>query len=170
MSSPDLGYVCTCTNLMILQQYIYVGTDFAEIPLMLKNEGSYDWPQNKTKIVFDKKYEIKGNDVLLNSIKPGAEQQITVKIEGLKNLPVGEYETGVYFNIKGKNCGDIMKMKIIIINKEVDPKIKYKNILKQFRGEYNLEEGEYPDDDLIDILLSNNLDLEKAFMCLIGET
>ena len=170
MSSPDLGYVCTCTNLMILQQYIYVGTDFAEIPLMLKNEGSYDWPQNKTKIVFDKKYEIKGNDVLLNSIKPGAEQQCTVKIEGLKNLPVGEYETGVYFNIKGKNCGDIMKMKIIIINKEVDPKIKYKNTLKQFRGEYNLEEGEYPDDDLIDILLSNNLDLEKAFMCLIGET
>ena len=108
-------------------------------------------------------------NVLLNSIKPGAEQQCTVKIEGLKNLPVGEYETGVYFNIKGWNCGDIMKMKIIIINKEVDPKIKYKNTLKQFRGEYNLEEGEYPDDDLIDILLSNNLDLEKAFMCLIGE-
>ena len=169
MSTPDLRFACTCTNLMILQQYIYVGTDFAEIPLMLKNEGSFIWPKNLTKLVFEKKYKIKGKNVELNALEPGQEEKYIVKIEGLGNLPVGEYETGVYFNIKGGNCGNMMKMKIIIINKEVDPKIKYKNEIQRFRDEYNLKDEEYSDDEIFNILESNDFDLESAFKCIVGD-
>ena len=154
---------------MILQQYIYMGTDTAEMTLMLKNSGAYYWPPNKTKIVFDKKCEIKGEDSLLNSLRPGEEQKCVVKIGGLKNLPVGEYETGVYFNIRGKNCGNMMKMKIIIIKRDVEPKIKYKNEIKRFRDEYTLKEDEYSDEDLYSILESNDFNLEKAFRCIIGD-
>ena len=169
MSSPNLGYACTCTNLMVLRQYIYVGTDFAEIPLMLKNDGLYDWPSGQTKLIFEKKFKIKGKNVVLNSIEPGQEQQCIVKIEGLGQLPVGEYETGVYFNINGFNCGNLMKMKINIIKKEGDPKIKYQELINQFRNEYTLSEEEYSDDDLYSILESNSFNLEKAFKCIIGE-
>ena len=169
MSTPDLRFACTCTNLMILQQYIYEGTDCAEIPLMLKNEGSFVWPKNFTKLVFEKKYNIKGKNVELNGLEPGQEEQYIAKIEGLGNLPVGEYETGVYFNIKGSNCGNMMKIKIFIIKKDVDPKIKYKNEIKRFRDEYDLKKEEYSDDEIYDILESNDFDLEKAFKCLAGE-
>ena len=168
MSTPDFGYACTCTNLMILVQYIYVGTNIAEIPLMLKNEGAFPWPKNLTKLVFEKKYPIKGKDVVLNSLNPGQEQQFIVKIEGLGNLPEGEYQAGVYFNIRGSNCGNMMKMKIIIIKKEVDPKIKYMNEIKRFRDEYNLTEAEYSDDDLYNILESNSFNFEEAYNCIIG--
>ena len=168
MSTPDFGYACTCTNLMILVQYIYVGTNTADIPLMLKNEGAFAWPKNLTKLVFEKKYPIKGKDVVLNSLNPGQEQKFIVKIEGLGNLPEGEYKAGVYFNIRGSNCGNMMKMKIIIIKKEVDPKIKYKNEIKRFRDEYNLTEVEYSDDDLYGILESNNFDFEETYKSIVG--
>ena len=154
---------------MILQQYIYMGTDTAEIPLMLKNTGVHYWPQNSTKIVFDKKCQIKGEDVLLNCLKPGDEQKCVVEIKGLGNLPEGQYETGVYFNIKGRNFGNMIKMKIIIIKKDVAPKIKYKNEIKKFRDEYSLKEDEYSDEDLYNILESNSFNLEKAFRCIIGD-
>ena len=168
MSTPDFGYACTCTNLMILAQYIYVGTNIAEIPLMLKNEGAFPWPKNLTKLVFEEKYPIKGKDVVLNSLNPGQEQKFIVKIEGLGNLPEGEYQAGVYFNIKGKNCGNMMKMKIIIIKKEVDPKIKYMNEIKRFRDEYTLSEEEHSDDELYNILESNSFNFEEAYNCIIG--
>ena len=164
-------FVCSCTNLMILQQYIYEGTDCAEIPLMLKNEGAFVWPKNFTKLVFEKKYNIKGKDVELNGLEPGQEEQYIAKIEGLGNLPVGEYETGVYFNIKGRNCGNMMKIKIFIIQKQkdVDPKIKYKNEIQRFRDEYEIKKEEFSDDEIYDLLKSNDFDLEKAFKCLAGE-
>ena len=168
MTNPNLGYACTCTNLMILQQYIYVGTDFAEIPLILRNNGSFEWPPN-SKLVFDKNFPIKGADVPLYPLKKGEEQKCIVKITGLGNLTEGEYQTGVYFNIKGSNCGDMMKMKIIIIKKEIEPKIKYREAINLFREEYNLQKEEYSDDDICSILESNSFDFEKAFMCIIGE-
>ena len=168
MTNPNLGYSCICKNLMILQQYIYVGMDVAEIPLILKNDGFFDWPPN-SKLVFDKNFPIKGGDALLNPLKKGEEQKCIVKITGLGKLTEGEYETGVYFNIKGKNCGDMMKMKIIIIKKEIEPKIKYKEAIDHFREEYNLQKDEYSDDDICSILENNSFDFETAFMSLIGE-
>ena len=168
MSSRDFGYACTCTNALILQQFIYAGTDIAEIPLLLKNNGLYRWPPN-TKLVFEKKFKIFGKDVILDSLEPKQEKKFIVKIEGLKNLPLGEYEAGAYFNIKDRNHGNMIKMKITVIKREVEPKIKYKKEIDRFRDEYGLKEEEYSDDDLYDILLSNDFNLEKAFMCLIGD-
>ena len=168
MSTRDFGYACTCTNALILQQFIYAGTDIAEIPLLLKNNGLYRWPPN-TKLVFEKKFKIFGKDVILDSLEPKQEKKFIVKIEGLKDLPLGEYEAGAYFNIKDRNHGNMIKMKITVIKREVEPKIKYKKEIDRFRDEYGLKEEEYSDDDLYDILLSNDFNLEKAFMCLIGD-
>ena len=41
--------------------------------------------------------------------------------------------------------------------------------VKQFRAEYKLDENEYSNDDLYNILMSNDFDLEKAFFCIIEE-
>ena len=162
-------YSFECTNLMILQQYVYQGTESTKIPLILKNTGLFPWPPNATKLIFDKNYQIRGKTVNLNSLDKNEEQQCDVTIEGLGQLPVGEYESGVYLNINGINIGKMIKMKVIIKEKENDPIDQYIETIKKFRTEYNLDQNEYSNDDLYNILMSNEFDLEKAFMCIIGE-
>ena len=163
-------YSFECTNLMILQQYVYQGTESTKIPLILKNTGLFPWPPNATKLIFDKNYQIRGKTVNLNSLDKNEEQQCDVTIEGLGQLPVGEYESGVYLNINGNNIGKMIKMKVIIKEKENDPIDQYIETIKKFRTEYNLkDENEYSNDDLYNILMSNEFDFEKAFMCIIGE-
>ena len=61
-------------------------------------------------------------------------------------------------------------MKVIIVKREINRIEKHKEVIKQFRNEYDIiDENDYPDEDLYEILLSNNFNFEKAFMCLIGE-
>ena len=166
----NMHYSYECTNVMTLQQYVYQGSESAEIPVILKNTGPFSWPPNTTKLIFDKNFRIKGKTIALNSLDKNQEQKYIVKVDGLSNLPLGEYEAGVYLNINGNNIGKIMKMKVIIKEKEIDPIEKHKEIIKQFRNEYNLfDENEYQDEDLYDLLLSNNFKFDKAFMCLIGD-
>ena len=166
----NMHYSYECTNVMTLQQYVYQGSESAEIPVILKNTGLFPWPPNTTKLIFDKNFRIKGKTIVLNSLDENQEQKYIVKVDGLSNLPLGEYEAGVYLNINGNNIGKIMKMKVIIKEKEIDPIEKHKEIIKQFRNEYNLfDENEYQDEDLYDLLLSNNFKFDKAFMCLIGD-
>ena len=166
----NMHYSYECTNVMTLQQYVYQGSESAEIPVILKNTGPFSWPPNTTKLIFDKNFRIKGKTIVLNSLDENQEQKYIVKVDGLSNLPLGEYEAGVYLNINGNNIGKIMKMKVIIKEKEIDPIEKHKEIIKQFRNEYNLfDENEYQDEDLYDLLLSNNFKFDKAFMCLIGD-
>ena len=136
---------------------------------MLKNIGLYSWPSNATKLIFDKNCQIKGKTVELKSLDVNEEQQCNVKIEGLGQLPVGEYETGVYLNIKGNNIGNIIKMKVIIIEREIEPIEQYIEIIKKFRDEYNLDKNDYSNDDLYNIVMSNEFDFEKAFMCILEE-
>jgi hypothetical protein len=169
-NKKDMHYSYECTNVMTLQQYVYQGSESAEIPVILKNTGLFSWPPNTTKLIFDKNFRIKGKTIVLNSLDKNQEQKYIVKVDGLSNLPLGEYEAGVYLNINGNNIGKIMKMKVIIKEKEIDPIEKHKEIIKQFRNEYNLfDENEYQDEDLYDLLLSNNFKFDKAFMCLIGD-
>ena len=124
---------------------------------MLKNTGIFPWPPNTTKLIFDTTYRIRGKTVVLNSLDKNEEQKCIVKVDGLSNLPLGEYEAGVYLNINGNNIGKIIKMKVIIKEKGIDPIEKHKETIKQFRNEYNLfDENEYSDEDLCDVLLSNN--------------
>ena len=137
---------------------------------LIDKEEIQTWPPNTTKLIFDKNFRIKGKTIVLNSLDKNQEQKYIVKVDGLSNLPLGEYEAGVYLNINGNNIGKIMKMKVIIKEKEIDPIEKHKEIIKQFRNEYNLfDENEYQDEDLYDLLLSNNFKFDKAFMCLIGD-
>ena len=59
-------------------------------------------------------------------------------------------------------------MKIIIKEKE-NPIDQYIETIKKFRTEYNIEEYEYSNDEVYNILKSNEFNFEKAFMCIIGD-
>ena len=168
-SSNLLKYSYECQNLMYLQQVIYVGTKFVEFKLTLKNTGIHDWPPNKTKLVFDQNYQIKGKNIELNSLAKNEVKEYNVRIDGLENLPAGEYETGVYFNVNSVNMGNMMKLKITIKNKEKDPVLEYLDEIKKFREEFNLNEEEFPDNKIYELLSENDFNFEKAFMQLTDD-
>ena len=163
-SSNLLTYSYECQNLMYLHQVIYVGTKFVEFKLTLKNIGIHDWPPNKTKLVFEQKYQIKGKNVKLNSLAKDEVQEYNVRIDGLGNLPAGEYETGVYFNVNSVNMGNMMKLKITIKNKEVDPIMMYMDKINDFRKEFNLSKEEYSDNGIYELLSENDFDFGQAFL------
>ena len=50
----------------------------------------------------------------------------------------------------------MIKMKIIIKKKELNPIVENMEKIKQFREEYCIRKEDYSDDDLYNILLSNN--------------
>ena len=162
-------YSYECTNLLNLNQYIYEGTESADIPIILKNTGLYTWPPRQTKLIFDKNSKLKGKDVELDSLDKNQEQKFYVKIVGLSKLPPGEYETGVYLNIKGGNIGKLLKMKVVIIKNNIDPIEKHMGKVNQFRNEFGLPKKDYSDDELYDVLLSNDFIFEKAFVCLFDD-
>ena len=164
--NQNIRYSYECTNLLNLNQYIYEGTESADIPIILKNTGLYTWPPRQTKLIFDKNSKLKGKDVELDSLDKNQEQKFYVKIVGLSKLPLGEYETGVYLNIKGGNIGKLLKMKVVIIKNNIDPIEKHMGKVNQFRNEFGLPQKEYSDDELYDVLLSNDFIFEKAFACL----
>ena len=159
-------YSYECTNLLNLNQYIYEGTESADIPIILKNTGLYTWPPRQTKLIFDKNSKLKGKDVELDSLDKNQEKKFYVKIVGLSKLPPGEYETGVYLNIKGGNIGKLLKMKVVIIKNNIDPIEKHMGKVNQFRNEFGLPQKDFSDDELYDVLLSNDFIFEKAFACL----
>ena len=162
-------YSFECKNPSILKRYLYVGTQSLEIRLTLENTGLLHWPQKETKLVFDENYQIKGRNVELNPLYKNEKQKCILVIGGLANLPAGEYETGVYLNIRGINIGHIIKIEIIIVEREIDLKQKNIEIIKQFRTEYDLDKNEYSDDDLYEILKDNAFNFEHAFLSIIGE-
>lgn len=164
-----IKYEYECTNLLNLQQHIYVGTELAEIHLVLKNKGDHQWPKKETKLIFDKAYQLRGKNIELNPLNSNEEQNCVIKIEGLGKLPEGEYMTGVWFNVNGVNFGNMIKMKIIIKKTEVNPIVENMEKIKQFREEYMLREEDYSDDDLYNILLSNNFNFQNAFASLFGD-
>ena len=162
-------YEYECINLLNLQQIIYIGTEFAEINLVLKNKGVHQWPKKETKLIFDKTYQLKGKNIQLNPLKPNEDQNYVIKIEGLGKLPEGEYFSGVWFNVNGINYGNMIKIKIIIKKKEENSIKESMEKIKAFREEFFLSEKDYSDEDLYNILLSNNFKFTLAFACLFGD-
>ena len=63
----------------------------------------------------------------------------------------------------------MIKMKIIIKKKEVNPIVENMEKIKQFREVYSLRKEDYSDDNLYNILLSNNFNFQKAFASLFGD-
>ena len=160
-------YDYECLNLMSLQQVIYEGTESVEFELLLKNNGFSDWPPNQTKLIFDSKSQLNGKSVMLKSLGKNEQQKCIVKINDLEKLKEGEYDAFVSFNVNGVNYGNLLKLKVVIKKKEIDPIEEHKEEIENFRKEFNLDENEFSDKKLYDVLVENNFEPEKAFLQII---
>lgn len=99
----------------------------------------------------------------MNPLDINKEQECIVKIDGLAKLHEGEYETGVYLNIKGINLDKIIKIKIKIIINEIEVE-EHLDKIKQFRETFNISEEDYSNKDLYYYLSCNDFNFEDALV------
>ena len=159
----NIFHLYKCTNKNNLKSRILTGTNTTKIVLNLKNNGRMNWPENTTKLIFDKKSEVIGDEIILKPQKIGEELKYDIEFNNLRKLQPGEYKSYLYFKINDRLIGEQLTLKIKVINKEnYDEDIKMEKI-KEFRENFALSEDEFSNDKLYNILENCEFDLEEAF-------
>ena len=158
-------YSFECLNYTNLISYIYEGTEETEIELVIKNNGSKDWPKNKAKLRFDINSKIFGEEVILEPQKCGEKLKYKVKFKKLELNKEGEYMSYLNFIIFGEKIKEKLDIRIIIKKKEnPDDEMKqYMEEIMHFRQEFELREEDFPNKKVFDLLKKNDFDYEMAF-------
>ena len=158
-------YSFECLNYTNLISYIYEGTEETEIELVIKNNGSKDWPKNKAKLRFDINSDIFGEEVVLEPQKCGEKLKYKVKFKKLESNKEGEYKSYLNFIISGKKIKEKLDLRIIIKKKE-NPYDEFKHYMEEimhFRQQFELSEEDFPNKKVFDLLKKNDFDYEMAF-------
>ena len=170
LAFENLYYSYECINNINLTGYIYEKSETAKIDITLKNDGTLDWPENKTKLIFEKKSQVKGKEITLKPQEIGSEERYEIIINDLAKLKEGEYKSCVRININGQNIGEKLDLKIKIKKKE-DPNEEmnqHMGEIESFRAEFALEETEYSNERLFKVLKENDYDFEQSFASLFN--
>ena len=161
-------YGYECTNNVNLSDYIHEGTDEANIEVIIKNNGTLDWPQGGAKLIFVENSQVKGDDILLDPQKIDEEKAYQVKIKNLKTLNEGQYESYVAFEIEGRIIGEKLILRVKIKKKQEDDIDKYMDKIKEFREIYFLDENDYSNERILQALKDNDFDYEKTYNDLLN--
>jgi hypothetical protein len=94
-------YSYECTNIKELSISIDLDTKEAMIPISLRNNGKQTWPENNTKLIFDKNSNIFGDEIILNPQKPNEEEEYFMLFKGLEEYPEGDYKAYIHFSVNG---------------------------------------------------------------------
>ena len=134
------------------------------IEIILKNNGNTIWPYGKTKLIYDRNSEIKGDKITLEPQKPGEQKIYYITFKKLENYKVGEHRANLLLEIDDNISGKELIIKVIIKDKknEIEENIK---LIKDFRNNFDLPE-EFSDEKLFEILKLNNFNFENAFQSL----
>ena len=164
------SYSYECTNISNLETYIYEGNEEIKIELDIKNNGILDWPENKTKLIFDNNSEIKSKEVILKPQKCGEEVKYEIEFKNLQNLKVGEYKIYLIFEVNEESIGEKLILKLIIKKKEElkDEINKYIDKIKEFREFFGLYGDEFSNEKLLEALKDKNFNYELAFESLFS--
>ena len=120
----------------------------------LKNTGNAQWSEiGKTKLINDKKSEIKANDVNLYNLKVGETQLVTITLN-ISNVRSGERKSIFHLNIDGENIGEPL---ILTVNIKEDEQVT------KMREEYWLSKEDHDSQKILRALRESNNDSKKAF-------
>ena len=154
-----------------LSSEVYEKIENTIIVLWLKNDGTLDWPENRTQLIFNiEKSECSGNNIILKPQRVNEVENYEVIFNGLSPLGEGEYKSYLNFTIDGNKIGEELKLTLIIKKKEDPYKDieKYRDKINILRNEYNLNENDYSDKVLFDVLKKKDFNTEEAFMEIIN--
>ena len=155
-----------CLNKDKLKIEIQEGQNEAELEVVLKNNGTTQWPMNKTKLIANDKKNLIGKNIELEPQNPDDIKKYIVNFNELKPYPPGDYTAGFFFEVDGKKYGDDIELDIIIKDKGDDEEEKHKKLVQEFRDEYTLSEDAYSDEKLLQVLKEHNYNIVEAFTSL----
>ena len=169
-NKEEVKYSYECTNILTLRDYVYEGTEEAKIDIILKNNGKETWPEGSTKLIFDEKEDYTGDNILLSPQKPGEEKKYLAIVKGIERNEPGEYKTFLYFNVNNENLGEKLTLSINIREQksENDELNEKRDKIKEFRDNFGLDELDYSDEKLLEILKQYDFNFEKAFESLFN--
>ena len=169
-NKEEVKYSYECTNILTLRDYVYEGTEEAKIDIILKNNGKETWPEGSTKLIFDEKEDYTGDNILLSPQKPGEEKKYQAIVKGIERNEPGEYKTFLYFNVNNENLGEKLTLSINIREQksENDELNEKRDTIKEFRDNFGLDELDYSDEKLLEILKQYDFNFEKAFESLFN--
>ena len=142
---------------------ILEGQNEAKLEIILKNNGTKQWPENKTKLIGNEQKNLIGKNIELEPQNPHDIQKYITNFNELKTYPPGDYTASFYFEVDGKKYRDDIELDIIIKDKGDNEEEKYKLLVKEFRDNFTLSEELYSDEKLLQILKEHNFNIEKAF-------
>ena len=156
-------YSYECLNIINLSSYIYEGVNETKVDIILKNNGNKEWPKN-TKLSFQQKSEIKGNDLLLDSQSPGQQKQYSFYFKNIGDYSPKEYKLFYLFNLNGENLGEEIIVKINIkqkkqTNNELN---EYSDQIKEFRDTYGIG-NDIEDEKILRVFKETNFNYEASF-------
>ena len=124
------------------------------------NTCEFDFPGNgRTRLIADtNKSQIKLNDIIIENekgLKHGEKTKINITIsnKNIQKINLGKNNICLILNIDGQNIGNPINLNLIFKSKKVE----------EFRDEFNLDEKEYSDKILYEILQRNDFDLDRSF-------
>jgi hypothetical protein len=157
-------YSFECVNKHNLKGQIEKGEDEINYEIIIKNNGTIQWPLRGAKLIPNEQKNIKGKVIILDPLKPGEQKKYIAKFDELKGFPPGNYYAGFIFEINGKKIGDNIDLNILINGKKDD---ENKKKIEDFRHQHSLGLNEYSDEQLLEVLEANGFDYRCAFLSLI---
>ena len=144
---------------------IYEGTDETKIEIVLKNNGKEIWPKGNTKLIFEKNSKFIGEEISLEPQNPGEEKKYYALFKNLGKYPPGEYKSYLSFYADNNIIGEQLTLRINIKKKDNEAKEINENYdkIKEFRELFTLNEEEFSDEKIFEILKENNFDFYKSF-------
>ena len=93
--------------------YAYEGSEYAELKIILKNNGKLKWTGDAKLIKTDDSQNL-CNDVKLNPIDVNEQESVTISFDKIKNLTNKTYVVNFAFVVDGKSFGPILRTELII--------------------------------------------------------
>jgi len=145
--------------------YLYEGTEQGQIEIILKNNGSQTWPEDRAKLAFERESEISGDEIMLNPQKPGEIEKYNIILRGLNNYSHKQYKSYLNIYIDDDEVGEQIILTINIKEKDKTKKEIEDNMdkINEFRQIYSLGIEDYSDEKLFEVLKNNNYDYDIAF-------
>ena len=134
-----------------------------EFNLTLRNNGTQNWPQEKTKLVIDKKLsnlKIKNDEINLGALEVGKENEFKVNLEFDEKLAFKQYHLALDFVVDNKVYGKKI---------EINFKVVDNGQIKQFRNVYGFDKKSVSDTIIGNKLVENNNNFPYAYNNLFPE-
>jgi hypothetical protein len=152
-----------CTNIKDLYSEIYEGKNQTIIKITLKNNGKSTWPEDNTKLVFDKDSKFIYNDIQLQPQKSEEERSYNIVLSELRDVKEGKYDFYLLFLINGNPYGNRLTLSILIKSKDNE-----KLIIKQFRENFNLSQDRCQDEIILEQLKKHNYHENSAYVEIVN--